>query len=134
MRSIFVLIALGAISNALVQAPSKTIASRNANGLTVTLVNESGQLHEGKNNICVSFQTIADAQPVNVQNAVIEFTLLVGRNSHTDKAPLIQDADRYCGGIDLGRRFYSPANYDVVVRYVDSSGKKRKTSFGLSLR
>jgi hypothetical protein len=134
MRSIFLLIVLGAVSSALVQAPSKAIASRNANGMTVTITNESGKLHEGKNNICVSFQAVEGVHPADVRNVAIEFTLLVGRNSRAAKAPLIQDADHYCGVIDLGRQFYSPANYDAVVRYVDSLGKKRRISFGLSLR
>jgi hypothetical protein len=134
MRIIFLLIVLGAVSSALVQAPSKAIASRNANGMTITITNESGKLHEGKNNICVSFQAIEDVHPVDVRNVAIEFTLLVGRNSRGAKAPLIQDADHYCGVVDLGRQFYSPANYDAVVRYVDSLGKKRRISFGLSLR
>jgi hypothetical protein len=134
MCNIFLLIVLGAVSSALIQAPSTAIASRNANGLTVTITNESGKLHEGKNNICVSFQAIEGAQPLNVRNVAIEFTLLVGRNSRASKAPLIQDADHYCGIVDLGRQFYSPANYDAVVRYMDSLGKKRRISFGLSLR
>jgi len=134
MCNICLLIVLGAVFSALVQAPSKTIVSRNANGMTVTLTNESGKLHEGKNSICVSFQAIKGVQPVNVRNAAIEFTLRVGRNSRVATAPLIQDADHYCGVIDLGRQFYSSANYDAVVRYVDSFGKKRKISFGLSLR
>ena len=140
VRSIVLLLLLAGVSLPsdllLAQVRGKRITSKRANGMTVVLTNESGRLVEGKNSICASFQAIEDGRPIDVLNVEIGFTLLVGRNRGSPAtAQLIHDAaGRYCGMVDLGRQYYFPANYDVVVRYVNSFGKKRKISFGLSLR
>jgi hypothetical protein len=139
IQSIFLLAVLSGVAmsggSALPQG-SKPIASKRTNGMTVMLTSESGGLNEGKNNICVSFQTIEGGQPVDASDVGIELTLRIGRNRGSPiTAPLFEDAaGRYCGSLDLGRQYYSPATYDVVVRYVDASAKKRKVSFALTLR
>lgn len=140
VRSIVLLLLLAGVALPsdllLAQARGKRITSKRANGMTVVLANESGRLVEGKNSICASFQAIEDGRPIDVLNVEIGFTLLVGRNrSSPATAQLIRDAaGQYCGMVDLGRQYYFPANYDVVVRYVDASAKKRQISFGMSLR
>jgi hypothetical protein len=131
IQSIFLLAVLSGVAmsggSALPQG-SKSIASKLTNGMTVMLTSESGGLNEGKNNICVSFQTIEGGQQVDVSDVGIEFTLRIGRNRGSlITALLIQDAaGRYCGSVDLGRQYYSPATYDVVVRYVNASARREK--------
>jgi hypothetical protein len=119
-----------------VQVVETPLASKHAYGLAIAITSQSGKLTEGMNSICAVFLSAENALPVEVQNVGIEFTLLVGRNrGRPITTQLAQTAaGRYCGNVDLGPQHYFPANYDVVVRYVDAAAKKRKTSFGLSLR
>jgi hypothetical protein len=112
------------------------LASKHAYGLMIAITSQSGKLTEGLNSICAMFQSAENGFPIEVQNVGIEFTLLVGRNrGRPITAQLAQAATgRYCSNVDLGPQHYFPANYDVVVRYVDAAAKKRKISFGLSLK
>ena len=122
--------------SAQIDAGNSTMASKQTDGMTVLLTSKSGRLSEGKNSICVVFQTIKSGQPVDVSEVGIEFTLLVGRNrGRPISVQLSLDAaGRHCGNVDLGRQYYFPTNYDVVVRYVDAAAKKKKLGFWLSLR
>jgi hypothetical protein len=112
----------------------KFLASKRVNGVMVELTNESGKLTKQENRICVRFRSSKSGGSVNVQHVGIEFTLLAGRNRGSPIVPqLTRQADsQYCGAINLGSKDYSPAQYEVVVRYLDDRGKKRKAWFHLT--
>lgn len=40
----------------------------------------------------------------------------------------------YCGDVNLGKQYYVPANYYVLVLSTDADGKKRKERLSLSIR
>ena len=42
-------------------------------------------------------------------------------------------AGRYCGYVDLGKQYYDPSGYYVLVRYIDADGKKKKDRLFLSV-
>jgi hypothetical protein len=131
--SMLMLLAGAAVSSgsALAQAPSQRITSKHSNGMTVMLTNESGKLTEGKNSVCAVFQSIKEGHAAWVQNVEIEFTLLVGRNrGQPITAQMTENAAGwFCGSVDLGQQHYSPATYEIILRYVDVAGKKRKVWF-----
>ena len=114
----------------------KTIASKRSGNLVVVMTNETGKLTPGENHFCVQFQSISPSTAINIQEASADFRLLVGR---IEEAPITahlssNGAQNFCGGIDLGRQYYRPANYYVLVHYVEATGKKRSTRLSLAVK
>jgi hypothetical protein len=114
----------------------KPIASGRTKGISVVLTNESGKLTNGENAICAVFQDTATSSPANVQDVRLKFTLRVGRISADAIAgQLSRDGQgRYCGHVNLGHRYYDPANYYVEMQYVDTTGKNRKLTFWATVK
>lgn len=114
----------------------KAIASKRTREMIVLLVNDSGKLTAGENSVCVLALSKATQSPVAIQNVSIELTLRVGRNQGQPKtAQLSQErAGRYCGHVDLGQQYYSPANYYTVVWYAETRGRKRKIGFFVTVK
>jgi hypothetical protein len=113
-----------------------TIASKRIKKVTIRLTNDSGKLTARENRFCVLFCNLETASPFDVQGVNVDFRQQVGRIQEEQiTAELTQDGvGRYCGRINLGRQYYVPATYYVVVRFVDTTGKKTKARFYLSVR
>ena len=125
-----------ASAQALSSSGERPIDSKRTNGMALVLTNDSGKLTAGENAICVLFRDIATAGPVDVQDVSLKFTLRVGRIAGGSIAvPLNRDRPgRYCGHVNLGRQYYDPARYYVEMRYVDTTGRKRKLSFWATVK
>jgi hypothetical protein len=111
------------------------VASKRTKNLVVTITGPDGRLKGGENSFCVVFQKRETGEPVDVQNASVEFTLLVGRIEEKPiRAQLTEEhTGRYCGHVNLGKQYYVPASYYAFVLYTDAVGKKRKTRLFVSI-
>jgi hypothetical protein len=135
----FTMLILGATLSAAsptVNIPEKTIASKQVGNIVIALTNETGQLTSGENHFCVLFQNAVPAQTIDVQDVIVDFRLLVGRIQEMPRtAHLSQSgAGRFCGPINLGPQYYSPASYYAFVRYVESTGKKKSVRLSLTVK
>jgi len=113
-----------------------TIASKRTRDLIITITSADGRLKDGENSFCVVFQKRGTEELVDVRNVSVEFTLLVGRiQEQPIKGRLTEhQTGRYCGQVNLGRRYYAPATHYAFVRYTDGAGKKRKQRLFVSER
>ena len=115
-------------------AGQTTIASKRNHGLYISLMSESGELTQ-KDEYCAFFGTTKGGEP-HVETVFLEFAQQVGKiRESARKFPLLLDSlGRYCGTVDLGKQYYHPAFYYVEVHYTDTSRKRRKCCFFLTLR
>jgi hypothetical protein len=111
-----------------------TIASKRNHGFDISLMSKSGKL-AAKDEYCVLFSTTKGGEP-HVEGVFLEFEQQVGKIRESAREfPLSLDSlGRYCGTVDLGKQYYHPAFYYVEVHYTDSSRKRRKCRFSLTLR
>ncbi len=114
----------------------KTIATKRAGSMVITLTNETGKLTSGENHFCVLFQSAVPTDAIDIQDVTVDFRLLVGRIEEKPRtAHLSQSgAGRYCGLINLGLQYYSPSSYYAFVRYVDATGKKKSARLFLTVK
>jgi hypothetical protein len=119
-----------------IEISEKTIASKRTGSLVITLTNDSGKLTAGVNDFCALFQSRSPATAIDAQEIAVDFRLRVGRilevpvTAHLSR----NSVGRYCGQINLGQQYYRPANYYVLVRYVEVTGKKKSTGLSLAVR
>jgi hypothetical protein len=125
---------LGMAAIAVGEDPS--IASKRSQGFYVSLTSHGGRLAAGKNEYCLSFKTVRDGKPANVENVHVEFAQEVGRilEKAIKSTVAQQDAGRYCGAVDLGQRYYQPAFYYVTVHYTYGFRKTRRCRFLITLK
>jgi hypothetical protein len=118
------------------QATETTLASKRTKDLVIAITSSEGRLKGGENNFCVLFQKTATDEPVDVRNVRVDFTLLVGRiQEEPIKTQLTEDrVGRYCGHVNLGKQYYTPASYYAFVFYTDAAGRKKKERLLLSVR
>ena len=114
----------------------RTIRSTRAGDLLVTLTNESGKFTADVNRFCVLFQSKNASTAIDIHEVSVDFRLLVGR---IQERPLTvhlspNGFDRFCGDINLGRQYYRPANYYVLVHYSQATGKKRTARMSVIVR
>lgn len=123
-------------SQAEVQPTERTIAAKRTKDLVITITNREGKLRGGDNDVCVLFEKRETREPVDVENVEIDFVELVGRVQEKAIKTQLQreETGRYCGHIDLGKRYRVPTNYYAFVRYVDSARKKRRLRFFMSAK
>lgn len=113
-----------------------TVASTRTKDLHIAIISRNGTLKRGENRICVVFQRKGTAQPVDVLNVSVDFTLLMGRipgkpiNGHLTEV----QTGRYCGQISLGNENHGPASYYAFVCYTIGAEKKRKQRLFVSVR
>ena len=118
------------------QGRDKPLAAKHKDGIEIELTSENGKIQEGPNRVCALFKDAQSGSAVVIKGIRIAFSLLVGRN-HGDpiQATLEQQATGgFCGTVNLGRKYYSPAIYDVTMQSIDASGKNRKVTFRISLK
>lgn len=115
---------------------AKPIASKHTKYLDIVLTNSSGRLTAGENRFCVLFKNAGTSTPADVQDVSIEFRLRVGRSPGQPRAAHLSHdgAGRYCGHVDLGKQYYDPANYETVVRYCETAGRKKKIEFFVTVK
>jgi hypothetical protein len=113
-----------------------TIATKRSHELYVSLVNQSGRLVAGEDELCVSFSTATSGQLTQVDDVSIDFRQQVGRiTERPRKFRLSPDSmRRYCGNVNLGPQYYQPSRYHVAVHYIDSSKRKGTCTFFLTLK
>jgi hypothetical protein len=133
---LFTVFGLALLGSTLVRASERAIAAQRDKDLAIVLTNEPGELHEGNNGFCVLFQRDGTADAADVRDVALNFILVVGRMWQQPRpAFLIQDGvGRYCGTVNLGRLYYSPSNFYVILDYVDVSGNKRSKRFFVAVR
>jgi hypothetical protein len=118
-----------------VGAGQTVIASKRNHDLDISLLSKSGKLVSAKDEYCVSFTT-KGGEPAQVADVFVEFAQQVGRiREDPRKFPLVPgNLGRYCGQVDLGKQYYQPAFYHVEVHYTDTSRKRRKCHFFLTIQ
>lgn len=112
------------------RASETTLASKRTKDLVIALTSSQGGLKRGENSFCVLFQKAGTDEPVDVRNVRVDFTLLVGR---IQEEPITTEltgdrAGRYCGHVNLGKQYYVPASYYVLVFYTDAAGRRNAFS------
>ena len=118
------------------RSTERIVASRKVGDIVVAITNANGRLSGGENEFCVVFQKRDTREPFDVLNVSVDFVLLVGKiQEEPIKAQLVwQQPGRYCGHINLGKRYYVPASYYSFVRYIDAAGHKRKERLFLAVK
>ena len=111
------------------------IASKRTKDVVIKITS-AAELSEGDNGICVIFQTTRTNAPVDMREVTVEFSLLVGKIQERPISAVLnhEGTGRSCGHINLGRLYYSPSNYYVFVRYVDTGEAKRRTRLFVSVK
>jgi hypothetical protein len=115
-------------------AGQKVVAAKRSHGLYVSLETRSGNIAE-KDEYCVLFSKTDSGAPTQIESAALEIAQQVGKvRESARKIPLSRDSrGRYCQEVDLGKPYYHPAFYYFEIHYSDSSKKKRKCQFLLTL-
>jgi hypothetical protein len=111
------------------------IASKRSHNFYVSLMSKSGKLVE-KDEYCVEFSRTKGGEPTQVGDVLVDFAQQVGRiRESPHEFPFSLDGSgRYCGKVDLGKQYYQPAFYYIVVHYTDGSRKRKTCRFFLSLK
>jgi hypothetical protein len=111
------------------------IASKQGHNLKVSLLSKSGQL-DRKDEYCVLFSRTNAGEPTEVGDVSVDFAQQVGRIRESPREfPFSPEGTgRYCGEVDLGKQYYQPAFYYVIVHYADGSRKRRACRFFLTIK
>jgi len=114
----------------------KPIASKRTKDVAILLMNEHGTFTGGDNRFCVEFRKAEAGAPVEVRSVSLEFSQLVGR---IQERPVVaqlteKSVGKYVGRVNLGRQYYKPAAYYVVIHYLDLAGEKGKVRVLLSVK
>lgn len=126
---------LSAANLAPASSTEMTVVSNRTKNLVIAITNSDGGLKGGNNRFCVVFQKNGTEESADVQSVSVKFTLRVGK---IEEEPITAEISRespgrYCGHIDLGKQYYDPAGYYVLVRYTDAGGKKKNDRLFLSV-
>jgi hypothetical protein len=113
-----------------------TVVSNRTKDLVITITSADGRLKGGENSFCALFQKRGTQESLEVRNVSVDFVLLVGRIQEKPiRVELTQDQiGRYCGQVNLGKQYYSPASYYAIVFYTDTARNKKKTRLFLIVK
>jgi hypothetical protein len=116
-------------------AAQTIMASKRDHNFYVSLMSKSGK-SAWEDEYCVVFSRTSGGEPTEVGDVLVDFAQQVGRIRESPQAfPFSPDGrGRYCGSVDLGRQYYQPASYYVMVHYTDNSGKRRTCRFFLTIK
>jgi hypothetical protein len=111
------------------------VASKRDHHFYVSLLSKSGK-SAGKDEYCVVFSRTTGGEPTEVRDVLVDFAQQVGRiRESPQEFPFSPDGrGRYCGSVDLGKQYYRPASYYVMVHYTDNSRKRRTCRFFLTIQ
>jgi hypothetical protein len=111
------------------------MASKRDHNFYVSLMSKSGK-SAWKDEYCVVFCTSSGGEPTEVGDVLVDFAQQVGRiRESPQEFPFSPNGrGRYCGSVDLGRQYYQPASYHVMVHYTDNSGKRRTCRFFVTIK
>jgi hypothetical protein len=111
------------------------MASKRDHNLYVALMSKSG-ISAWKDEYCVVFSRTSRGGPTEVGDVLVDFAQQVGRiRESPQEFPFSPDGrGRYCGSVDLGKQYYQPASYYVMVHYTDHSGKRRTCRFFVTIK
>jgi len=114
---------------------TKTVAAKMEKNLVVVLTNDSGKLNPGENALCVVIRDSGTGEAADVQNVNIDFSQRVGRivEDPITARLALESVGRYCGNVNLGRQYYRPMNFNVIIRYMDPAHQKRRAGLSLSV-
>ena len=132
LRSLVLGVAVLGVASPALAADLKAIHTQKTQDVVVTLMNESGQWTQGKNNFVLEFKSAKDNQPVDAGKVSLSTSMpmpgmapmIAGATVTPDKAP-----GRYTGTIsfpDRGAR-------QVTVRWDGPAGKD-STNFSVPVR
>jgi len=115
-------------------AGQRIVAAKRSHGLNVSLETRSGNIG-AKDEYCVLFSKTDSGELTQIESVALEIAQQVGKvRESARKIPLSQDGQgRYCQEVDLGKQYDHPASYYFEIHYIDSSKKKRKCQFFLTL-
>jgi hypothetical protein len=113
-----------------------TIATKRSHELYVSLVNQSGRLVAGEDELCALFGTAKSGQLTQVDDVSVDFKQQVGRITERPREFRLSPDSmrRYCGKVNLDTQFYQPSRYYVTVHYIDSSKRKSTCTFFLTMK
>jgi hypothetical protein len=102
-----------------------TSASAQSHGISISI------LKPEKSRYCALFKPRAAGKSIQITDTSLEFRQQVGRITESPVSFSLSEkaANLYCADIDLGRQYYHPAYFHVLVRYTDSLGKQSSPSF-----
>jgi len=111
-------------------------ASTHNHGLSISVVNNSEEFVAGRNSFCVTFAKAANAEGAPVKDVEIDFAQQVGKIRESPIHVQVAETDigHFCGSVDLGSQYYDPAFYYIYIHYVDTSGRRRKSTLTFSIR
>lgn len=113
-----------------------TIAIKRKGDLHISISNRSGELSAGRNEFCIVFRGARADEAAQVEDVHVEFAQQVGKIRETPKKSIVSESTmgRYCGKVDLGKLYYRPAFFYVIVRYRQNTKKTKSCSFFLDVK
>lgn len=132
LTSLVLGVAVLGVTSPAVAADLKTIHRQKTQDVVVTLMNESGQWTQGKNNVVLEFKSAKDNQPVDAGTVSLSTSMpMPGMAPMIAGATLVPDKTpgRYTGTISFSDR----GTRQVTVRW-DGSAGKGSTNFSVPVR
>lgn len=132
LTSLVLGVAVLGVTSPAVAADLKTIHTQKTQDVVVTLMNESGQWTQGKNNVVLEFKSAKDNQPVDAGTVSLSTSMpMPGMAPMIAGATLVPDKTpgRYTGTISFSDR----GTRRVTVRW-DGPAGKGSTNFSVPVR